>query len=96
MMKTLIRILLVLLALALIVVGVIWTISPIPFGFVLIIVGLLVLASQAPRFVRWLRRRWKWFDRVLNALQRWLPRFLTRPLRESSPDKDKKGGRRAA
>lgn len=75
-------------AIALIVFGVIMTISPIPFGFVFVVLGFLLLAAVAPAFLRWFRKRWRWLDRKLDRLQETLPGWLARHLRKSDIDHD--------
>lgn len=84
--------------------GVAMMIAPTPFGFVLVILGFLLLATAAPAIVRALRKRWRWLDRRLDALTEKAPRWLAKRLKESDPpededDEDKQvedGGRRAA
>lgn len=73
-------------AIALIVFGLIWTISPLPFGFILVAAGLAILISVAPAEIRWLRRRWRWFDRLLHRLEKKLPRWIAKRLRDSDYD----------
>ncbi|MHA7873090.1 MAG: hypothetical protein ACX939_12125 [Hyphococcus sp.] len=69
-------------------VGVVVMIAPTPFGFIVVILGLLIIANVAPGFVRWLRRRWRWLDRRLDALQQKGPPWLARILRRSDPEED--------
>lgn len=85
MLRLTLRILTILFAIFLIVFGIIWTISPIPFGFIFIILGILLLAAVAPGFLRWFRKYWRWLDAVLDRLQNFLPRWLAAPLRRSDP-----------
>lgn len=73
-------------ALLLIVLGVALTISPIPFGFVLVFFGLALFAAVAPAEVRWLRKRWRWFDRVMHRLEKRLPEWIAKRLRASDYD----------
>ena len=75
-------------AVALIGFGAIWTFSPIPFGFIFVIFGVLLLASVAPAQVRSLRKRWRWFDRAIHALEKRLPKWIARRLRDSDYDHD--------
>lgn len=75
-------------ALALIAIGLVITISPIPFGFVIVVVGFLLFVSVAPAEVRWLRRRWRWFDRTMHGLEKRLPAWLAKRLRQSDYDHD--------
>ncbi len=80
------RITVSLFALLLIAFGLVVTISPIPFGFVIVAVGFLLFVSVAPAEVRWLRRRWRGFDKALHGLEKRLPRWIARRLRESDYD----------
>lgn len=80
------RITVSLFALLLIAFGLVVTISPIPFGFIIVIVGFLLFVSVAPAEVRWLRRRWRWFDKSMHSLEKRLPRWLAKRLRESDYD----------
>ncbi len=86
--------------------GLILTISPIPFGFILVITGFLLFASVAPAEVRWIRRRWRGFDRFVHMLERRLPEWIAKRLRvsdydhsedarEPQPRKNKRGPRKA-
>jgi hypothetical protein len=68
--------------------GLVWTISPLPFGFVIVFFGFLLLASVAPAEVRWVRRRWRWFDRVMHRLEDRLPGWIAKRLRISDYDHD--------
>lgn len=77
------RILLTIFALFLIAGGIVLSISPIPFGFVFILLGFFLLVCVAPAFVRFFRRRWRWLDRRMHWLERKLPGFLAKPLRAS-------------
>lgn len=75
--------------------GVIVMIAPTPFGFVLVILGFLLLAAAAPALIRAIRKRWRWLDRRLDALTERAPRWLAKRLKESDPpddeDEDKEG-----
>lgn len=73
-------------AVALIGFGIIWTISPIPFGIVVVAAGLALLISVAPAEIRWLRRRWRWFDRAMHRLEEKLPEWIAKRLRASDYD----------
>lgn len=73
-------------ALLLIGFGVVLTISPIPFGLVIVVVGFLLFATAAPAEVRWLRRRWRWFDRAMHRLEKRLPEWIAKRLRDSDYD----------
>jgi hypothetical protein len=75
-------------ALALIAFGLIWTLSPIPFGFVIVALGLLLLIAVAPAEIRWLRRRWRWFDRLMHRLEARLPEWIAKRLRVTDYEHD--------
>lgn len=82
------RFLVSLFALLMIGFGLILTISPIPFGIVIVVLGFLLFASVAPAEVRWLRRRWRWFDKTMHALEKRLPEWIAKRLRASDFDHD--------
>lgn len=73
-------------ALLLIGFGLVLTISPIPFGFVIVITGFLLFVSVAPAEVRWLRRHWRWFDRAMHRLEKRLPEWIAKRLRVTDYD----------
>ena len=70
-------------AILLIIIGIIVAPSPIPFGIIFISIGFLLLSASAPDLIRWLRRRWRWFDRQLKKLEAKAPRWLARQLHRS-------------
>lgn len=70
-------------ALTLILVGIILTPTPIPVGLVLIGIGFTLLVNVSPSGVRCLRRKWRWFDKRLHALERALPESMAKSLRRS-------------
>jgi len=70
-------------ALLLILIGLIVMPTPLPFGIIFVILGVLLLAAVAPAAVRGLRRRFRWFDRFMHWAERNLPEWLARRLRES-------------
>jgi hypothetical protein len=72
----------------LIVFGLIWTISPLPFGIVVVAAGILLFITVAPAEVRWLRRRWRWFDRAMHRLEDRLPEWIAKRLRVSDYEHD--------
>lgn len=80
---TLFRVIVALFALVMIAFGLVLTISPIPFGIIIVTVALLLFASAAPGPVRFVRRYWRGFDRFMQALERRLPAFIARRLHES-------------
>lgn len=75
-------------AVLMILVGLVWTISPIPFGIVFVALGVLLLAAAAPGEVRWLRRRWRWFDRLMHGAEKRMPEWLAKRIRISDYDHD--------
>jgi hypothetical protein len=57
----------------LIVYGVIAAISPLPAGIPLVVLGIVMIALANPAarpLVRRMRRKWRWFDRLVLALGR--------------------------
>ncbi len=72
-------------AIVLMMFGFVVMIAPTPFGFILVILGFLLLATAAPSLVRSMRKRWRWLDRRLDALTEKAPRWLARRLKESDP-----------
>jgi hypothetical protein len=73
-------------AVALIVAGAVLAISPIPGGMVVFAVGVILLAVVMPSAVRGLRRRWKFFDRLMHRIEKILPKWLARKLKASDYD----------
>lgn len=86
MIRAVYKFLLGVFSIAVIVFGVVVTISPIPFGFVIVGLGLAMLAATMPAWVRGIRKRWRWFDRVIHKLERILPESLAKRLRVSDFD----------
>jgi CBS domain containing-hemolysin-like protein len=82
-MKAVLKFLVGVFAIALIVAGLVLTFSPIPGGIIILTLGVSLLAMVSPAAVRVLRRRWKAFDRFMHAVERYLPGFLARRLRQS-------------
>lgn len=72
----------------LIIIGLITAITPVPLGLPLALVGVVMLAGGAPAMLRWIRKRWKWLDTKLRALEKRLPRWMARKLRDSDPASD--------
>lgn len=81
------RIALTALAVAMIFFGFIVMIAPTPFGFILVILGFLLLASVSPATVRGMRKHWRWFDRKLTALEKRSPRWVAKILKRTKPDR---------
>lgn len=80
-----------LVGLGLIIIGVPLMISPIPFGIVLIIIGLLVLVAANPlaaKALRALRRRHPWLDEFLRKAENLLPPDAAAPLRDTDGRRD--------
>ena len=75
-------------ALFLIGLGLLLTPSPIPFGIVIIAIGLALLVTSAPGFVRAMRKRWRWLDARMHWLEDRLPEFMAKRLRASDYDHD--------
>lgn len=75
-------------AILLILFGLVWTISPIPFGIIFLILGFMLLLSAAPGEIRWLRRRWRWFDRAMHSLEKRLPEWIAKRLRATDHEHD--------
>lgn len=73
-------------AVLLILFGLVWTISPIPFGILIVILGFLLLLAAAPGEIRWLRKRWRWFDRAMHGLEKRLPNWIAKRLRATDHD----------
>jgi hypothetical protein len=80
------RFLLTIFAGALIFFGVVMSISPLPFGFVFVILGFLILAAAAPGFLRWMRKRARWFDKIVHGVEKVLPHVLAKHLRDTDYD----------
>ncbi len=80
------RIAVTIFAVFLILFGIVWTISPIPFGIVVVALGFLLLATVAPAEIRWVRRRWRWFDKAMHKLEEKLPEWIAKRLRVSDYD----------
>ena len=79
-------------AIALILVGIVVTPLPIPFGILLILLGIALLITTNTAFALWLRnfrRRHPDMDEKLRKAQKWLPGFLRIPLDKTDPDEKK-------
>ncbi|MCB2113027.1 MAG: hypothetical protein KDD85_05700 [Parvularculaceae bacterium] len=75
-------------ALLLIGFGLVLTISPIPFGIILVVIGFLLFVAAAPEQVRRLRKSWRWFDRAMHRVEKRMPKWIARRLRETDYDHD--------
>ena len=95
-MTVILNFLVAIFAILLILVGLVAAISPIPFGLLFILLGLILLGVVIPPMrpvLRGMRRRWGWLDDRLDELQEELPEGIADPLRESDPceeDQDKR------
>ena len=90
-MTALFHILVGLFAVVMILFGFVALISPIPFGFVFIALGFIMLGIVAPPvrpLLKNLRRRWRWFDKQLDKAQSELPDAIAEPLKDSDPCED--------
>ncbi len=86
---SLFKIVVAIFAILLIIIGIVVAPSPVPFGIVFIVLGFFLLSAVAPDLIRWLRRRWRWFDRQLTKLEKRLPAWIARQLRRSKvPEED--------
>lgn len=98
------RLLTTLLGIALVVYGAIAAVSPLPLGAPLIVLGLLMIAGANPAarpLILRLRRKWRWFDKLVEALAKSSPKNLKTLEEETDPDGDedpdnKKDGARVA
>lgn len=88
MLMILFRFALTIFAIILIIVGIITAPTPVPFGIIFIILGILLLSSVAPGLVRWLRKRWRWFDRQMLRVEKRLPNWIAKHLRKSQVERD--------
>ncbi|MGV6801675.1 MAG: hypothetical protein ACWA5L_07115 [bacterium] len=82
------RFLLSLLAVAIIVIGTLLMISPLPLGVFLIIFGFLMLVVVNPAarpVLKWFRQTLPWIDRQLDRVEDHSPDIIAEPLRESDP-----------
>lgn len=71
--------------------GILGMLTPIPFGLILFIIGLLFLIPSTPsaaNAVRWARRRVRVFDRVMSAATNRMPYPYRRVLRETEINPD--------
>lgn len=66
--------------------GLIGMLTPIPFGLILFIIGMMFLIPSTPSAasaVRWARRKIRLFDRVMSAATNRMPYPYRRVLRET-------------
>jgi len=83
-----VRLLLFIVAIFIILVGIVAMVSPIPFGILLITLGLALLAIALPAIFKPLRKRWRWLDTLLDAITERIPGWLARRVKDSDPDDD--------
>jgi len=70
-------------------VGIIGMLTPIPFGIVFFVIGLLFLIPSTPsaaKPVRWARAKVGLFDRAMDGITRRSPMPYRRILRQTEPD----------
>lgn len=70
--------------------GIIVTPLPIPFGLLMILVGLSLLASSVPwvrQYLKALRQRYREFSGKLNRIKSKLPRFVRQLIEDTDPER---------
>lgn len=83
------RIVTSLVGLALFLYGVIAAFSPLPAGAPLVILGVLMIAAANPAarpVIRRMRKRWKWFDRLVRMVGKRGPPSVRSVAEETAPD----------
>jgi len=83
------RLITTLIGILLIVYGVIAAISPLPLGVPLIILGLLMIALAIPAarpLIRRMRRKWRWFDKLVETLGERSPEDIKELIEETDPE----------
>ncbi|MCI5047053.1 MAG: hypothetical protein MRY59_06105 [Aquisalinus sp.] len=84
-----VRFLISLLAIAMIVVGTVLMVSPVPLGILIILLGVLILVMANPHarpMLKWIRHRWPWFSERVRDLEEHAPSGVAGPLRETDPN----------
>lgn len=84
------RIVTTFIAIVLIIYGVIAAISPLPLGVPLVILGLVMIAAANPAarpVIRRMRKKWKWFDKIVRSVGSQSPETLKDVLQETAPDR---------
>lgn len=82
-----------LVGLALFVYGMIASFSPLPAGAPLVIFGVLLIAAANPAarpYIRSMRRRWRWFDRLVRLVAKRAPPSVKSVEADTAPED--KGG----
>jgi hypothetical protein len=72
--------------------GLIAAFSPLPLGAPLVIIGLFMIAAAVPAFrpfIRALRRRWRWFDKLVRLVAAKGPRDVKDVAEETEPNPPK-------
>ncbi len=80
--------------LALFIVAIPLTLSPLPVGLLLLFLSVVILVASNPlaaRLLRWARRRWPWLNRFFRKAERVLPREVAGPLHETDNPDDEDG-----
>ncbi|MCK5745582.1 MAG: hypothetical protein KAH44_05170 [Oricola sp.] len=68
--------------------GVIAAISPLPLGLPLIALGLIMVAAANPAarpLILWMRRRWRWFDKLVRLAAHRSPRRFHEAFDDTDP-----------
>ncbi len=69
--------------------GMIAAFSPLPAGAPLVILGVLMIAGANPAarpYIRKMRRRWKWFDRLVRMVGKRGPASIKTVEKETAPE----------
>lgn len=74
------------LAVFMILFGLAISVTPVPFGIVLVLLGFFLFASVAPAYVRAIRKRWRWLDRRLDDFEKTAPDWLAKPFKNTDPE----------
>lgn len=76
---------------ALVLIGIPLTVSPIPLGFVILFLGVVILVAANPyaaQLLKAIRKRWPWLNRFFRKAETVLPDELAGPLHETESDED--------
>lgn len=71
--------------------GMIAAFSPLPAGAPLVILGVLMIAAANPAarpYIRRLRRRWRWFDRLVRLVAKGAPDAVKLVEAATAPEKE--------
>lgn len=72
--------------------GLIAAFSPLPFGAPLVIIGFFMIAAAVPAFrplIKRLRKRWRWFDRLVRLVAAKGPQDVKDVAEETDPSEPK-------